>query len=59
MCKGSLNFVKVANFGEDLNVIALDNNAKYVVMGSIHCYPQDTAKAEAFMNTLLNSITFK
>ena len=45
-------------FNNVKDFIAIDNQNRYVVMGSVHCYPQDKATAEAFVNTLLNSITF-
>ena len=40
------------------NFIALDNKGDYVILGTIYCYSQDKTTAEAFVDTLLNSITF-
>ena len=41
------------------NFSIISNDKKYSVQGVIHCYPNDKPKAQAFINTLLNSITFK
>jgi hypothetical protein len=60
--KAVSNFEVMTYYLRDSNVksfIIYDNQSRYVLRGSITSTKEDSAKAEAFMDTLLKSITFK